>query len=130
MGSALPPPATILLVEDDPMVRDVFACLLAGYGYRVLAATHPAEALELADRHDGPIHLLVTDVVMPGMSGPQLAEQLAAGRPKTRVLFVSGHADEMLRRHGVVRDAIPLLHKPFGFAALQEAVGQALAAAA
>jgi CheY-like chemotaxis protein len=104
---------TILLVEDQDAVR-VFArhVLLAG-GYTVLEARDGEEAVRVAQQCQGPIHLLVTDVVMPRMSGPQLAELLARDRPALRVLFVSGYADEASMRCGVPEAGATFLQKPF-----------------
>jgi CheY-like chemotaxis protein len=82
---------TILIVEDDAAVRAVCARAIGSAGYTVLVAGDPAEALALARKHAGPVHLLVTDVVMPGMSGPELAVQFAVDRPGARVLFMSGY---------------------------------------
>jgi CheY-like chemotaxis protein len=84
---------TILLVEDVDAVRDVVRDLLAMNGYTVLTAQHGHEALELAEEHKGPIQLLLTDVVMPEMSGPDLAQRLLRLRPETKVLFMSGYTD-------------------------------------
>jgi two-component system cell cycle sensor histidine kinase/response regulator CckA len=85
---------------------------LAGRGYDVLEASHGLEALELAQEHRGPIHLLLTDVVMPHLSGKDLAERLRASRPDVRVLFVSGHSDEAIERHGVLAPESAFLQKP------------------
>jgi len=118
---------TILLVEDDRRVRDVTLRILAGAGYRVLPATSPAEALELLGEHGAePIHLLLTDVVLPGMSGPQLAREVLARSPKTRVLFQSGYSDAALAHHGALDGGAPLLHKPFTSKALTQRVREVL----
>ena len=104
---------TVLLVEDEEAVREVKRRILARGGYSVLEARDGNEALRVASRHQGPIHLLVTDVVMPGMSGPQLAELLARERPELRVLFVSGYADEAITHWGVPQAGSAFLQKPF-----------------
>jgi PAS domain S-box-containing protein len=104
---------TLLLVEDDDAVRQLNLEVLRAAGYVMLEARHAGEALVIAERHPGPIHLLVTDVVMPHMSGLELAERLSAVRPGVRVLLVSGYADEAVARHGRSAAALPLLQKPF-----------------
>ena len=118
----IPPPAdrgagggteTILLAEDDRAVREIAAETLGHRGYRVLRAPEGQTALELARAHDGPIHLLVTDIVMPGMTGRDLAEALLAARAATRVLYVSGYTDDAVVRHGVLQAGLPYLQKPF-----------------
>src|SRR6185503_4431700 len=83
---------TLLIVEDEEALRDVAGRILGGAGYRVLAASCGPAALELAAAHDGPIDLLLSDVVMPGMLGKELAERLTGVRPATRVLYMSGYA--------------------------------------
>lgn len=98
---------TVLVVEDEAEVRTLVHAVLAEHGYLVLSAGRPGEAVRLAERHAGPIHLLVTDMVMPEMSGPALARQLVAIRPEMAVLYMSGYSDL------VVEDGPPLLQKPF-----------------
>ena len=103
---------TILLVEDELQVRNVARGILQRLGYTVLDA-HPAEAaLSLSASHVGPIHLLLSDVVMPKMSGPALAKLLAPERPATRVLFMSGYTDDAAVRHGVIEAEFSYLQKP------------------
>jgi PAS domain S-box-containing protein len=104
---------TVLLVEDDDAVRQLNFEVLKTAGYLTLEARHAGEALVVAERHGGPIHLLITDVVMPHMSGPELVDRLAAVRPGLRVLLVSGYADSAVLGHGAAADALPLLQKPF-----------------
>jgi CheY-like chemotaxis protein len=104
---------TVLLAEDAAAVRAVGKQVLERQGYTVLEAPDGEVALHLAQRHSGPIHLLLTDVVMPGMSGRQLADQLARTRPDTRVLFASGYTDDAVVRHGVLEEGTPYLQKPF-----------------
>jgi CheY-like chemotaxis protein len=106
---------TVLLAEDEESVRKLVCRVLQAQGYRVLAAASGPEALELAAKHDGPIPLLLTDVVMPGMSGPVLAETITASRPDVRVLFMSGYADDHLPALGLDTD---LILKPFAPAEL------------
>ena len=117
---------TILVVEDDTHVRAMVAQMLQASGYTVLTAADPAAALELSDRHSGPIHLLFTDVVMPEMSGPELRQRLKSLRPQTRVLYMSGYTDEALGRHGVLEPGMFLLQKPFSIGALGQKVREVL----
>jgi CheY-like chemotaxis protein len=104
---------TILLCEDDPSVRRVACRSLQEAGYNVLLAEHGAMAQSIAQRHSGPIHLLVTDVVLPGMSGRQLADGLALTRPETRILFVSGYTANLLAQQRPNDDKAALLPKPY-----------------
>jgi CheY-like chemotaxis protein len=104
---------TILLVEDAQRVRAVVKEILEMSGYVVLEARHGAEALEVSGRHGGTIHLLVTDVVMPQMSGRELAQRLATLRPQLKVLYMSGYTDDAIVRHGVLASGIAFLSKPF-----------------
>jgi two-component system cell cycle sensor histidine kinase/response regulator CckA len=103
---------TILLVEDDDQVRGIARSILQRRGYTVLAARNGGEAMLLSQEHEGRIHLLLTDVVMPLMSGKQLAELLASRRPDLRVLYMSGYAENTILQHGVVEEGAPLLSKP------------------
>ena len=104
---------TVLLVEDAQRVRAVVREILEMNGYAVLEARHGAEALEISSRHQGPIHLMVTDVVMPQMSGRELAQRLAPLRPDMRVLYMSGYTDDAIVRHGVLGAGMAFLSKPF-----------------
>jgi CheY-like chemotaxis protein len=117
---------TILVVEDETHVRDLVAQMLQASGYTVLTAADPAAALELSNRHPGPIHLLLTDVVMPEMSGRELRQRLKSLRPRTRVLYMSGYTDEALGRHGVLEPGIFLLQKPFRMGELGQKVREVL----
>jgi two-component system cell cycle sensor histidine kinase/response regulator CckA len=103
----------ILLVEDEENIRQPIVEVLGVQGYRVLAAANGAEALELAKRQKEPIHLLVTDVIMPGISGSQLADQLMAARPEMKVLYISGYPEDAIARHGVLAPGEFFLQKPF-----------------
>ena len=104
---------TVLLVEDETVVRQLVAEILETSGYTVLQAGDGPSALELARRHSGDISLLVTDVVMPGMSGPEVAQSVTAMRPGTRVLYMSGYTDSQIGQHGVLEPGIAFLQKPF-----------------
>src|SRR6266545_3576293 len=104
---------TILFVEDALRVRAVVREILEMHGYDVLEARHGAEALEISERHQGPIHVMVTDVVMPQMSGRELAQRLAPVRPGMRVLYMSGYTDDAIVRHGVLGAGMAFLSKPF-----------------
>ena len=104
---------TVLLVEDAQGVRIVIQDYLQSGGYSVLAPETPGQVLELAQKHQGPIHLLLTDVVMPGMGGPELARQIRAVRPDIRVLYMSGYAPRAAGRDEGLEEGAPLLQKPF-----------------
>jgi CheY-like chemotaxis protein len=115
---------TILLVEDAEWVRTLARQILEGAGYRVLEASDPEAAIRLIDaNHNGTkIDLLLTDVVMPGMSGREAAERLTAQKPRLKVLFVSGYTDDAVVRHGVLSAETPFLQKPFTMLALANKV--------
>jgi PAS domain S-box-containing protein len=103
---------TILLVEDDDQVRTVARGILGRSGYHVIEARHAGEALLHCENHPGTIHLLLSDVVMPQMSGPELAKRLAKARPDMKVLCMSGYTDDSIVRHGVLEARIEYLQKP------------------
>ena len=104
---------TVMLVEDEPAIRALTQELLDQLGYRVLVADDCEGALALARRHTGAIHLLLTDVIMPVMAGPQLAKQVVELHPETRVLFMSGYTAEMITNRGILFEGTTLLQKPF-----------------
>ncbi|HKW41964.1 MAG TPA: response regulator [Gemmatimonadales bacterium] len=104
---------TVLVVEDVPAVRAVASEMLTRYGYTVLEAADAETALRLAAKHDGEIHLLLTDVVMPDASGRELADKLVKLKPGMKVLYMSGYTDDAVVRHGVLQDGIAFLQKPF-----------------
>jgi two-component system cell cycle sensor histidine kinase/response regulator CckA len=104
---------TILLVEDDDMVRELLRSILEIEGYTTLVASHGDEALGICERHEGPLDLLITDVVMPGMSGRQLVERLTAKCAEVKVLYMSGYTDNAIVHHGVLDPGVAFLQKPF-----------------
>jgi signal transduction histidine kinase/CheY-like chemotaxis protein len=104
---------TILVVEDDEMLRKMAVKMLKGYGYRLITARNGEDALEIAGSHDGPVHLLLTDVVMPGMTGLDLAEQLKSRFPEIKVLYMSGYTDNVIADHGVLEKDVNFIQKPF-----------------
>ena len=117
---------TILLAEDDDILRPLTKGLLAKLGYTVLDAESAEQALAVAGARQGPIHLLVADVVMPGASGRELARRLAQSRPETRVLYVSGYTDDAIVHHGMLEPGLKFLQKPFTPAALARKVREVL----
>jgi len=104
---------TVLVVEDEAAVRELTVRILQQLGYNVLSAGSAAEALEMSAAHEGEIALLVTDVVMPNMSGRQLADGLCLQRPETKVLFLSGYTENAVVHHGVLDEGVDFLQKPF-----------------
>jgi CheY-like chemotaxis protein len=117
---------TILLVEDELVVRRLVAEILESNGYAVLQAGDGPSALELLRRHTGPLDLLVTDVVMPGMSGPDVAGAVAAMRPGAQVLYISGYTDSSAGQHGVLEPGVAFLQKPFDADVLTRKVREVL----
>jgi PAS domain S-box-containing protein len=117
---------TVLLCDDDKLVRQLACMALRGAGYIVLEAESGKQALELAAGRTGPIHLLVCDVVLLDMNGPQLAEALSAGRPDMQMLFVSGYTAELIGKHGLRREGRNFLEKPFGAMSLLQRVREIL----
>jgi CheY-like chemotaxis protein len=114
------------LVEDDASVRTLIERLLIRLGYHVLAAPNGTLALEVAGSHPGPIHLLITDVIMPGMSGRVLADQFALVRPQARILYMSGYTDDAIVHHGVLTARMAFLQKPVTPASLARRVREVL----
>jgi CheY-like chemotaxis protein len=117
---------TILVVEDEAQILRLTTTVLERAGYRLLPAATPAEALERAGKHDGPIHLVVTDVVMPGMHGQELVERLAALRPGIRSIFMSGYTADVMARDGVIDHGVHFIQKPFRGAELCDLVRDVL----
>lgn len=121
---------TILLVDDDAAIREVVHRMLAGWGYRVLIADGGEQALQKIRAHAEPIHLMITDVMMPRMTGAELAEEVHRIRPEIRVLYISGYSADEVADEGVLPDETHVLDKPFDPNQLLAAVRKALAAAA
>jgi two-component system cell cycle sensor histidine kinase/response regulator CckA len=117
---------TVLLVEDEDTVRVLTRHILADCGYAVLEADDGEEALQVAEKHSGPIHLLVSDVVMPRLGGRELAERLTALQPELKVLFLSGYTDDAVVRHGILQEQVQFLAKPYSVAALAQKVREVL----
>jgi CheY-like chemotaxis protein len=113
---------TVLVVEDEAQVRALECGLLKASGYTVLAANHGEEALRVCHEYSGPIHLLLTDLIMPHMNGRELARQVVTSRPSTKVLYVSGYPDDTLLTAGLARSKEPFLQKPFASDALLRTV--------
>jgi PAS domain S-box-containing protein len=125
-ASSEPASETILLVEDQAQVRDLCLRVLSRGGYAVLAAADAAEAHEVCGHHPGPIHLLLTDVVLPDVNGRALYEQLARLRPTLRVIYMSGYTTDVISSHGVLDEGLSYLQKPFDGEGLKAKVREVL----
>ena len=117
---------TILIVEDNEEVRKLAARILKKQGYTVLEGSHGDEALNVCKQHKGPIHLMVTDVVMPGMSGRELSERLKPLYPQMKVLYMSGYTDNAITHHGVLEKGVNYIQKPFTVDGLARKVREVL----
>jgi PAS domain S-box-containing protein len=117
---------TILVVEDEPQLRDLTRQFLEMHGYTVLMAEHGAAALEVAQQHRGVIHLLLTDIIMPVMNGRELAQRMAVLSPQTRILFMSGYTENAIWRNGMIENSANFLQKPFTLDALTRKVREVL----
>jgi DNA-binding NtrC family response regulator len=113
-------------VEDDEDVREVAVRILKMQGYRVLETSNGSDALHHCEHEAGPIHLMVTDVVMPGMNGPELAKRLNLLRPETKVLYISGYTDNAIVHHGVLEKGVNYIQKPFTVEGLVRKVREVL----
>ena len=122
LPAALAEAPTVLLVEDDHAFLDLLQDSLESHGLRVLAESSPEAAIDRATTHPGPIDLLVTDVMLPGMSGGDLADRIGARRQGLRLLFMSGYSDTALRERGALPERAVFLRKPFSLAQLDEVV--------
>lgn len=120
------PAETVLVVEDEEIVRELVCQVLSGQGYNVLCAGNGVDALELSRKHEGPIRLLITDVVMPQIGGLELSQMLTAQRPDTQVLFVSGYSEDDISEHGILDANLEFLEKPFTPLALTRKVSELL----
>jgi CheY-like chemotaxis protein len=119
-------PKTIMLVEDEPTVRNLLREVLTRCGYRVLACGSPDEGLDVCHRYEGPIDLLLTDVVMPGMNGCEMAERISAMLPGLRIIFMSGYSEQVLMQDGQLDPRIEYLQKPFTLQTLRTRLLQVL----
>jgi DNA-binding response OmpR family regulator len=117
---------TILLVEDEENLRQLTRQSLENQGYRVIDAADGAAAIRLSQAHKGPIHLLLTDVIMPGMNGRELANQVSPSRPEMKVLYMSGYTENHIGHNGTLDQGIILLQKPFTLPALKAKVREVL----
>jgi len=117
---------TVLVVEDEQALGEVTRRLLTRNGYTVLSASTGVQALKLVETHPGPIHLLLTDVIMPGMLGKEVAQAVTVRRPEARVLYMSGYAEPVLTSHGTLEAGIELVEKPFSESTLIERVRRVL----
>ncbi|UCF91302.1 MAG: response regulator [Desulfobacterales bacterium] len=121
-----PVSGTVLLVEDDDMVRKMTSAMLAKLGYTVVVAETPSEALSFCAKQETPIDLLITDVVMPKMSGTELRDRITALRPAIKVLFMSGYTSNVIVHHGVLEEAVDFVQKPFTLKDLARKVRDAI----
>jgi two-component system cell cycle sensor histidine kinase/response regulator CckA len=121
---------TVLVIEDEDMIRQIISVVLTEHGYTALLARDGEEALVLCEGAPGPIHLLLSDVVLPGMSGRDAARRLVALRPRMRVVYMSGYTENSIVDHGVLEPGIAFLQKPFAPAVLLRKVREILDAGA
>ncbi len=123
---AAPAAETILVVEDERPVRDLIRDVLRLHGYVVLLASSGDEALAVSEHYPGVIHLMIVDVVMPGMSGEELVEKVAVSRPRIKAVYVSGYTRDLVRQHGLLTKSQDFLQKPFTLDDLARKVRQVL----
>jgi CheY-like chemotaxis protein len=117
---------TIMVVEDDSALRELISTALRRYGFKVLEAGHGGEALLICERHNLPIHLMLSDVVMPQISGTALADRLRQLHPEMRVLYMSGYTEDAIIHHGVLDSKVNFIPKPFRMLALVQKVREVL----
>jgi CheY-like chemotaxis protein len=120
------PVETVLIVEDETNLRRMACHYLETQGYKILEAADGAAAVQICVAHNGPIHLLLTDVIMPGMNGHEVAKRVVSLRPNTKVLYMSGYAENAIGHNGTLDEGINLLQKPFTLQALKEKVREVL----
>jgi len=118
---------TILVVEDDDAVRQLICETLGAHGYAVLEASSGEQALLVAQTRRGPIDLLLTDVVLTGIGGPEVAQRLSEQRPNTKILYMSGYTDQAIVHHGILAQRMHFIQKPFAPTALARKIRQVLA---
>ncbi|MCK5033348.1 MAG: response regulator, partial [Calditrichia bacterium] len=116
----------ILIVDDDPGIRELSRDTLSSYGYNILEAENGEEALAICNEHKAPIHLIITDVVMPKMGGRELEKNISRLYPEIKVLFVSGYTDNAMLQHGVLEEGVAFLEKPFRPVALAQKAREVL----
>lgn len=104
---------TVLVVEDEEILLELIQEVLEMHGFQVLAALDGNEAMELCERHPSPIHLMLTDVMLPNQNGRELAEYLSPLHPEMKILFMSGYTEEAMMFQGLVETALPFIQKPF-----------------
>jgi len=104
---------TVLLVEDEEMVRQLAVRILEQEGYNILEANDAMQAMDLHGKHQGPIQLMITDIVMPRSNGYELAEKISKERPETKILFISGYVNEAIAKAGFPQSRVSFLKKPF-----------------
>jgi PAS domain S-box-containing protein len=117
---------TVLLVEDEPAILKMTKSMLEGFGYHVLPAHTPADAMHLVEKYPGRIHILITDVIMPDMTGPDLAERISLVSPDTKHLFTSGYTENVIAHRGVLKQGVHFLPKPFSRKQLGTKIRQVL----
>jgi len=120
---------TILLVEDESSLRNLSRQFLESQGYTVLEAAEGAAAMQICNSHPGPIHLLLTDLIMPGINGRELARRISAMRPETKVLYMSGYTENVIAHNAILEEGIALLQKPFSLSTLKIKVSEKLSSA-
>jgi two-component system cell cycle sensor histidine kinase/response regulator CckA len=117
---------TVLIAEDDPGVRHAATRLLQLTGYTVLSASSGTEALSLLERHEGPVHLMLTDMIMPGMGGRELATLLREVRPQMKVVFTSGYTNDAILQNGLLDETAHFIGKPYTAVDLRRKVREVL----
>ena len=117
---------TILVVEDEPVVLDLVNNILQDEGYNVISARNGEEALQIEEEHTGPIDLVLTDIVMPGMSGGELIQRLQARKPGVHVLYMSGYTKYTVVNHGILESVDSFIWKPFSPAELLQKIRELL----